>query len=227
MKYWPFHGSHAVDINGNKRQAFTLIELLVVIAIISLLVSILLPSLQKARDLAKKVACMANLKSISVAFCYYQEEYNGLCPPGRLTATSNSCWFSLISGNIPYSFSIVPPLLAKETLICPAMTEGGNLYLYCYNWAPWKNIGYTYNYSASNKNVSNCNNPSSTPLVFDGRSLYATGIYGYDNWLAYSQPLRHEEGLNFLFLDTHIEYYQETELEKDIDGFNKQFAWQW
>ena len=63
------------------RNAFTLIELLVVIAIISLLVSILLPSLQKAKDLARAVVCLHNLKGIGLAVNLYSTEYEGYFPP--------------------------------------------------------------------------------------------------------------------------------------------------
>ena len=65
-----------------KRKAFTLIELLVVIAIISLLVSILLPSLQKAKSLARQVVCLTRLKSIGSALAIYQGEFDGRGPIG-------------------------------------------------------------------------------------------------------------------------------------------------
>ncbi len=63
-----------------RRQAFTLIELLVVIAIIALLVSILLPSLAKAKDLAKAAMCMSNLRNIGLTLVLYAEENDGFTP---------------------------------------------------------------------------------------------------------------------------------------------------
>ncbi len=61
-------------------KAFTLIELLVVIAIIALLVSILLPSLQQAKNLAKGMLCMTHIKGMGTGLMLYQEATGGWVP---------------------------------------------------------------------------------------------------------------------------------------------------
>ena len=56
---------------------FTLIELLVVISVIALLLAILLPSLNMAKALAKRISCSSNLKNISMAWSVYLDDYDG------------------------------------------------------------------------------------------------------------------------------------------------------
>ena len=59
-----------------QRKGFTLIELLVVIAIIALLISILLPSLSRARELSKRLVCASNIKGIGTSAKIYANDYN-------------------------------------------------------------------------------------------------------------------------------------------------------
>jgi prepilin-type N-terminal cleavage/methylation domain-containing protein len=63
-----------------QKRAFTLIELLVVISIIVLLVSILLPSLQMARELGRRVACASNLRNIGMSLVLWAQDNEELYP---------------------------------------------------------------------------------------------------------------------------------------------------
>ncbi len=75
----------------NNLLAFTLVELLVVIGIIALLISILLPALNRARDAANTIACQANLRSIGQATAIYLSENKGAIP-GSAWTTGAHLW---------------------------------------------------------------------------------------------------------------------------------------
>ena len=87
-----------------KRRGFTLVELLVVIAIIALLMAILMPALNRARELGRRAVCLGNLKQLALAWVMYADENDGDFVDGRAGANNGatppivSGWVGVVNG---------------------------------------------------------------------------------------------------------------------------------
>ncbi|TWU21356.1 DUF1559 domain-containing protein [Bythopirellula polymerisocia] len=103
------------------RKAFTLVELLVVIAIIGVLVALLLPAVQAAREAARRMQCVNNLKQIGLA-CHNYYDSHGSLPPGVLTKDTNRG----DEGNSQTSWAVeILPYLEQKNIYDRYIPENG------------------------------------------------------------------------------------------------------
>src|SRR5579871_911174 len=123
-------------------RGFTLIELLVVIAIISILAALLFPVFSRARESARKTACLSNHRQLNLAWLQYIQDYDETLPnvvDGLVSAGRPGGWvyYSVFPANAtPKSYdvtrgSVYPYVKNTQVYICPSDSEGrqsGNSY---------------------------------------------------------------------------------------------------
>jgi prepilin-type N-terminal cleavage/methylation domain-containing protein/prepilin-type processing-associated H-X9-DG protein len=137
----------------SNRNAFTLVELLVVVGIISVLISLLLPALNKAREAAKTVSCLSTLRQFGQASANYSAENKGYLHPcyygGQSLATPPAS-----SSSLPEILSrYIPRTTQKNRAIwvCPnAYIESTNQYPLTYAANQGVHVNYTYDNAINN-----------------------------------------------------------------------------
>jgi prepilin-type N-terminal cleavage/methylation domain-containing protein len=90
------------QVNRSRKTGFTLVELLVVIGIIALLISILLPALNAAKERANRVKCASNLRQIGQGLMLYANDNKGAYPRTRYSITGNLTAFTNPAATDPF-----------------------------------------------------------------------------------------------------------------------------
>ena len=94
------------------RRGFTLIELLVVLSICGLLMALIIPAVQSAREAVRRIHCVNNIKQLGLAIHGYDSSHNVIVP-GRIWSSSSAPQFGTISGgsqNTPWTVLLLGPL---------------------------------------------------------------------------------------------------------------------
>lgn len=180
--------------NRKNRMGFTIVELLVVIAVIIILIAVLLPGLRQAKETAKRITCLSNVKQIGLGMIEYSQDYNGYFP------------MPIYSSNYPSTLKdmafMIEDYVKGKVFFCPSVSPQK-----IWEWS-YKTDYIMYHGRSYPNSPSGISSPPGYLLLID----YSTCASAGNTTLNHSDPGGLLAGANAMRLDGSAAWYKRSNL---------------